>query len=108
EILRVREQDRPLVADPLVKVDLAFGGFGGEIGGFVANADSHRCLRGVGKFGGIKIIRRTVSPNNPTRRVALARAPGACRYEEIFLPSSILVGCAVPGSSSTTSQAKRV
>ncbi|MNP40369.1 hypothetical protein D3C76_1340070 [compost metagenome] len=41
EVLRVGEQDGPLVADPLVEVEGAFGAFGGEIGGFVTNADSH-------------------------------------------------------------------
>ncbi|MCY1350079.1 hypothetical protein D9M69_363020 [compost metagenome] len=41
EVLRVGEQDGPLVADPLVEVEGAFGGFCGEIGGFVTNADCH-------------------------------------------------------------------
>src|SRR5207253_9038151 len=41
EVLRVREQDRPFVADPLVKMDRALGRLGGEIGGFVAYADRH-------------------------------------------------------------------
>ena len=33
KILRVRKQDRPPVADPLVKVDRSLRGFGREIGG---------------------------------------------------------------------------
>ncbi|MCY1415612.1 hypothetical protein D9M71_311030 [compost metagenome] len=41
EVLRVGEQDGPLIADPLVEVDRAFGGFGGEIGRFITNADCH-------------------------------------------------------------------
>ena len=32
EILRVREQHRPFVADPVVEPDSAFGGLGFEIG----------------------------------------------------------------------------
>ena len=31
EILGMREQDRPAVADPVVKVDLALGRFGSEV-----------------------------------------------------------------------------
>src|SRR6516165_3929790 len=31
EILRMREQDRPSVADPLMKVDFPFRGLGGEV-----------------------------------------------------------------------------
>src|SRR3989440_1421945 len=41
EVLGVREQDRPLVAEPLVKMNRALGRFGGEVGRFVTNADRH-------------------------------------------------------------------
>ena len=37
EILRVREQHRPRVADPFVEADAAFGGLGLEIRGGVAD-----------------------------------------------------------------------
>jgi hypothetical protein len=37
----VREQDRPLVANPFVEPDLSFGGFGREVRRFVSNANSH-------------------------------------------------------------------
>jgi hypothetical protein len=40
----MREQDGPLIADPLVKVDRAFGGLGLEIGGGIADTQSHDCL----------------------------------------------------------------
>src|SRR2546429_6471407 len=35
EVLGVREQDRPLVAEPLVKMNRALGRFAGEVGRFV-------------------------------------------------------------------------
>jgi hypothetical protein len=38
EVLGVGEQDRPLVADPLVKVDVPLGGLGLEVGGLVVDA----------------------------------------------------------------------
>jgi len=37
EILRMREQDRPAVADPFVEIDAAFGRIGGEIGCVISN-----------------------------------------------------------------------
>ena len=39
EILRMREQQRPAVADPVMELDLAFGGFGLEIRGHSANLE---------------------------------------------------------------------
>ena len=44
EVLRVREEDSPSVAQPLVEVDRAVGGLGGEIGGDVAQLKCHLCL----------------------------------------------------------------
>jgi hypothetical protein len=41
KILRVREQQRPAVADPVMELDLAIGGFGLEIRGHSANLESH-------------------------------------------------------------------
>ena len=41
EVLRVGEQHAPAVAEPLVEVDLALGGLGGEVGGGVAEANGH-------------------------------------------------------------------
>ena len=41
EVLGVREEDGPAVADPLVEVDGAVGGFGGEVGGGVVDAEGH-------------------------------------------------------------------
>ena len=41
EVLRMREQDRPLVADPVVEVDRPFRGLRREIGCFVADAKCH-------------------------------------------------------------------
>ena len=38
EVLGMRKQDRPAVADPFVKVDGALRGFGGEVGGVVVDA----------------------------------------------------------------------
>ena len=49
EVFGVREQDGPAVADPVVKVDCALRGFGGEIGGRVVdagNAVGFVCSRG--------------------------------------------------------------
>ncbi|MNV41590.1 hypothetical protein D3C71_1332310 [compost metagenome] len=55
EILGMGKQDGPAIADPLVKVEGAFGGVGGEIRCFVANADSHvrsPCSDGQGRRQG--------------------------------------------------------
>jgi hypothetical protein len=41
EILRVRKQDRPTVAYPFMKADLAFRRLGGEIGNLVTNSQAH-------------------------------------------------------------------
>src|SRR5215212_4451256 len=41
EILRVREQKRPAIADPIVEFDCSFGGLGFEIGGGRANLECH-------------------------------------------------------------------
>ena len=41
EVLRMREQDRPFVADPLVKADRSFGRFSREVGRFITNAYGH-------------------------------------------------------------------
>ncbi|MCY1183024.1 hypothetical protein D9M73_236120 [compost metagenome] len=41
EILRVRKQDGPVVANPFVEIQRALGAFGSEIRCFVANADCH-------------------------------------------------------------------
>ena len=40
-VLRVREQDRPAVADPVVEMDRPLRRFGGEIGGNVVDAQGH-------------------------------------------------------------------
>ncbi len=44
EVLGMGKQDRPLVADPLVKVDLALRCFGGEVGSSVVEAKGHQKL----------------------------------------------------------------
>src|SRR5690606_9902775 len=44
EVLRMREEDRPLVADPLVEADAALGRVRGEIGGYIADANRHGTL----------------------------------------------------------------
>jgi hypothetical protein len=41
KILRVREQQRPAIADPVMELDLAVGSFGLEIRGHSANLKSH-------------------------------------------------------------------
>ena len=41
EVLRVREQHAPAVAEVVVEVDRAFGGLGREVGGFVAQSERH-------------------------------------------------------------------
>src|SRR5208282_2904996 len=41
KILGVRKQHDPIIADPVVEADFAFGGFGFEIRGGVANRKSH-------------------------------------------------------------------
>ena len=41
EILRVREQHRPGVADPVMEADFAFGGLGFEIGSGIADLQRH-------------------------------------------------------------------
>ena len=44
EVLGVGKQDRPLVADPLVKTDLALRRFSGEVGSSVVEAKGHGFL----------------------------------------------------------------
>ena len=44
EVLRVGKQDRPLVADPLVKTDLAVRRFSAEVGSSVVEAQGHEFL----------------------------------------------------------------
>src|SRR6516164_5643383 len=41
EVLRVREQHRPAIADPVMEFDLALSGFGFEIRGGSANRKCH-------------------------------------------------------------------
>src|SRR6516162_968541 len=41
EVLRVREQDGPAVADPFVEVDAALGRLRGEIGSFAVDSQRH-------------------------------------------------------------------
>jgi hypothetical protein len=41
EILGMREQERPAVADPIMELDFSFGGFGLEIRGHSANLECH-------------------------------------------------------------------
>ena len=39
EVLRVREQHSPAIADPLMEVDGALGRFGGEVGSYIVDAE---------------------------------------------------------------------
>jgi hypothetical protein len=41
EILGVREQNCPVIADPLVKIDFALGSFGGKVRSFGIYAQRH-------------------------------------------------------------------
>ena len=41
KIFGMREEDGPAIANPFVKMDRALGGFSGEIGGFVVDAQTH-------------------------------------------------------------------
>ena len=45
---RVREQNGPFVADPLMKINVALGGFGGEVGRGAAEAEARLLLFGGG------------------------------------------------------------
>src|SRR5262245_26386543 len=47
EVLRVREQHRPLVADPIVKADPAFRGLCLEIRGSIVDCEGHRRPRNI-------------------------------------------------------------
>src|SRR5476649_2073620 len=54
EILRVRKQQRPAIADPVVEFDFAIGGFSLEIRGQRANWKSHvttSCHSDLKSFG---------------------------------------------------------
>ena len=53
EVLGVREQDGPAVADPVVEVDRALRGLGGEVGGGVVDAQGHGALQG---WVGVEVI----------------------------------------------------
>ncbi len=57
EILRVREQDAPGLAQPGVEIDPAFGGVGIEIGRGVADAQGHGSLRHVATFASLAEFR---------------------------------------------------
>ena len=48
EVLRVRKEDRPFVADPVVEADLSLGRLGFEIGGGVVDAQGHGDSPGKG------------------------------------------------------------
>jgi hypothetical protein len=52
EIPGVREQDDPMVSDPVVKADFSFGGFSLKIRGDIANSQCHEILRGVADISG--------------------------------------------------------
>ncbi len=75
----MREQDRPLVADPVVKPDLPFGRFGGEIGRFVTDAYCHVALHRVAGPG---YRRGTFIPgrgwDSVERRGTMSIAPSSC------------------------------
>ena len=48
EVFGMREQDRPAVADPVVKADLAVRSVSGEVGYFAVDAQSHGVLLFIG------------------------------------------------------------
>src|SRR6185436_4742692 len=76
EVLRMREQDRPLVADPLVKANLPFGGIRREIRGLVA--DSYRHMRSPRKCQSKKNYITMSAGGDPMATIAL-RVNGALR-----------------------------
>jgi hypothetical protein len=56
----VRKKHAPAVAEPLMEVDRAVGGFRSEIGSFITKSDSHlKYLRFVFDFAGLyqKLVR---------------------------------------------------
>src|SRR5260370_40490631 len=59
EILRVREQKRPAVADPVMEFDLAFGGFSVEIRGYCAYLESHDTTSCHSSYRGIRLFEYT-------------------------------------------------
>ena len=65
EVLGMREQDRPAVADPLMEIDRSFCGLSGEVGCRVVDAKSHRKLRSA------------EMPRNTRRRTAVASVTNA-------------------------------
>ena len=97
EVLRVREQDRPLVADPLVEVDLAFGGLGLEIGCGVADTQRHGFL--------LEDRRATIA----RRRGHFAVVQTATRGKGVQLWPICLGAkqCAAPAASASRSTASR-
>ena len=74
EVLGVGEQDPPAVAEPLVEVDRALGGVGGEVGGGVAESYCHRrfllssvtmcCGRGVTRPLPDVLVGATLTPRS--------------------------------------------
>jgi hypothetical protein len=47
----VGKEYAPRVAEPLVKIDRAGGGFGGKIGSFVSEADGHYIAPSIREWG---------------------------------------------------------
>jgi hypothetical protein len=80
EVLGVREQHRPFVADPIVKADLAFGRLGREIRDRIVDRERHPYL--LGCVGALLELERVVAS---TQVACLVRArndgisPGAER-----------------------------
>jgi hypothetical protein len=80
EVLRVREQDRPAVADPLVEIDLALGRVRGEVRSLTVYAQSHATLPIESKYSKVPF-----STNPNTRggfRVLAGAGVLAAREEE--------------------------
>ncbi len=79
EVLGVREEHRPAVALPVVEVQLALGGGGGEVGGIVAQSYSHEDLLVVVRCAGHS-TRTTPNPDKHRRdsrwRIRARKRPG--------------------------------
>src|SRR6266545_6894431 len=80
EILRVREQKRPAIADPIVEFDCSFGGLGFEIGGGCANLECHGWTSSYSscreiRLGDYRSLKRVSEPVRAKGEILL-RKPG--------------------------------
>jgi hypothetical protein len=74
-VARVREQDGPLVSDPVVEFDRALGGLGGEVGGGVSESQRHVMVLLVGAVQQLAYFGLTSGETRPSSDHVLRCSP---------------------------------